>query len=203
MASPMKPMNVNSVVQERIGVDRGVDPDGQCDAPGEYDRRHGNDHGQGKTVADDVGHGAPPFHRHAEIALQDEAHPLGVLNRDGLVEAELLAQCLRLAFGNRATRRRHRGDVRGHVVARRQVDDHERQDRNGPDRQHGQHQATNDVSHHGNPMSSVRMSCRPERTLVQVVSQRRPRELGDADLRSFPNGRPPSSLLEVERDRHR
>ena len=82
MASPMKPMNVNP--------------------PSEYDRRHGNDHRQRETVADDVGHGAPPFHCHAEVALEDETHPLRVLNRDGLVEAELLAQCLRFAFGHRA-----------------------------------------------------------------------------------------------------
>ena len=42
-------------------------------------------------------HRTRPFHRHPEVALQDEAHPLGILDSDRLVEAELLAQRVRLA----------------------------------------------------------------------------------------------------------
>ena len=142
------------VVAHRVLPDRGVDADGQGEHPREDQRGHRDDHGQPQALADHLGDGPPPLHRHAEVALHDQPHPLEVLHVDRLPQAVLDPEVLRLLVGDHAAHRRHLGDVGGDVVARRKLDDGEGEDGDRPDGEDREERATADVRQHGSEPGS-------------------------------------------------
>ena len=139
----------DQVVADGVLADRGVDADRQGEHPREEDRGHRDDHRQRQAVADHLGDRAVPLHRHPEVARAAPAHPAEVLDEHGLVEPVLLrAACPPPA----PTPRRPTptsGRCRGDVVARRQLDDDERQHGDRPHREQREDQPLDEIREHG------------------------------------------------------
>ena len=104
------------VVADGILPDRGIDADGQGQHPGEEQGGDRDHHRQPQAVSDHLGHGPLPLHGHAEVALGDQLDPLVILDVDGLTQAVLDPQILRLLLGDDAAGGGHLGDVRGDIV---------------------------------------------------------------------------------------
>ena len=125
------------VIRDGVLPHRRVDADRDGQNPGENDRREGQQGGQQEAVADHLHDRPLPFHGDAEIALQHEPYPSGVLRVQGLVEAVLDAQVLGFLLRHQRARRHELGDVGGDVVPRRQLDDGEGDHRDHPHRYPG------------------------------------------------------------------
>src|SRR6185369_2029935 len=90
-------------------------------------------------------------HRHAEVAPDDQLHPLQILDVDGLAEAVLDPEIGRLLVGDHAAHGGHLGDVGGDVVTGRQLDDGEGEDGDRPHGEDREESATADVREHDGP----------------------------------------------------
>ncbi len=137
------------VVPGRVLADGRVDADRKREDPREDDGGHRDDHGEPEPVSDDLGDRALPLERHAEPPLQHLLHPPEVLDQHGLVEAVLLPERVRLLLRHGAARGRHLGDVGRDVVARRQLDDDEGKDGDGPHREQREDQPLDEIRDHG------------------------------------------------------
>ena len=139
------------VVAGAVLVGRRIDPDRERHHPGEQDGREGDDEGQQQPVADHRADRQVVLERVAEIAAEQAAEPDQVLLPPRLVEAVELAQVLELVALDALALGLQLGHVAGQVVARRQLDDHERDQADRQHRRHHDQHAVYDVAKQAAP----------------------------------------------------
>ncbi len=139
----------DAVVTPTVLMGRRVDADRKRDGPGEEDRDGRQQDRQPEPVAHHLAHRQPVLEGIAEIAVQHAADPAQVADVLRLIEAVAFAQYLDLGQVRVFPQRLEFGHVAFEIVARRQFDDGEDQDRDQEQRRdHGQ-DASGDVAEHG------------------------------------------------------
>ena len=132
---------------------RRVDTDGKGDDPGEDDGRAGDNDGEPKAFAYDLGHRLVVFEADSHVALDEVGDPDHVLLPHGPVEAELLAVDADLFHAARFTLGLAFGDHGRQEVAGRQLDDDERDEADADQRRHHDDEPVDGEGDHGRPSS--------------------------------------------------
>ena len=95
-----------------------------------------------RPVSDYIADRSPVLHRHPEIAPHRLSQPLVILYREGLIKPVLGAQVYRLVFGYEVSLRLQLSYVSGYIVARRKLNDGERDDRDRPGSDESEYETT-------------------------------------------------------------
>src|SRR5690606_21883156 len=105
------------------------DADRDSDGPREYQGESREDEREEEPLPYQLAVGAAPFERNAEVASQQVAHPFAVLDVHGLVQPVTVTQRFYLRLIDRGAASSQLGYVTSEEVARRRLNERERDDR--------------------------------------------------------------------------